>query len=188
MRVRIVLRSRDKGVAGVPFLSPLPVSVRSAVLFPGFAESTSVRVFADGWSREVEDYEPQLVAAPLTGLRLIAARVAAGRISLDSLDSAVVAFTGSNQPCLSESDRDFFWRVFQVPLFEQFVNSEGRVLAAECDAHQGLHLLKAEADLAGFGGRIETALCPCGKPGPRLFGEREAAEQPRAAYRAAAGR
>ena len=178
MRIRIVWKPRTRAGAGVPFLSPLPVPVRSAVLSPGFAATSSVRVFGDGWSREVEDYGPRLLAAPLTELRHIAARAAMRRISLPSLDCAVVAFTGAGHPALTLSDRDFFWRLFQVPLFEQFLGPEGRALAAECDAHVGLHILTETAALAGFAGLIETAPCPCGRPGPRVIGVRDSARRP----------
>lgn len=188
MRVRIVLSPNNRSGAAAEFLSPLPVPVRAAVLLAGFAETTAVRVFPDGWSREVEQYEPQLLAAPLAALRLIAARAASRRIWLGSLDSAVVAFTGPSEPCLTEGDRDFFWRVFQVPLFEQYLDAAGRLLAAECDAHQGLHLRRRGTAVADLDGRIETAPCPCGRPGPRLFRPRDTAAPARAAMRAAAGR
>lgn len=174
MRVRIVLKRRVRARREIAFQSPLPVSVRTAVLRPGFAESPSVRVFPGGWSREVEAYRPELVAAPLTELRYLAAWAAMRRIEMSSLDCALVVFTGDGQPCLTDADRDLFWRVFQVPLFEQYLDSAGRLAAAECDAHLGLHLLAAEFPFNGREGFVESAPCPCGRAGPRVLGLREA--------------
>ena len=168
MRIRILLGRRSRVGDGKPFLSPIPVSVRTAVLSPGFAETDWVHVFADGWSREVEELEPELLAAPLLELRRVAARADERRIALPSLGYAVVAFTSAGQPPLADRDRDFFWRVFQVPLFEQFLSPTGQTLAAECDAHQGLHILPGHAGFTGFPGIMETARCSCGQPGARI--------------------
>lgn len=187
MRIRILLGRRSRAGDGEPFLSPIPVSVRAAVLSPGFAETDWVRVFADGWSREVEEFEPELLAAPLTELRRVAARAAERRIALPSLGYAVVAFTGAGQPPLTDRDRDFFWRVFQVPLFEQFLSPSGQTLAAECDAHQGLHILPGRAGFTGFAGAIETARCPCGQPGVRIVSLGDAAPPRPQVMAAAAG-
>lgn len=175
MRVRLVVRWNPRTRGGETFLSPMPVPVRSAVLFPGFAETDWVRVFADGWSREVAEFRPELLAAPLTELRRVAARAASRRIALPSLSHAVVVFTGASQPSLTAGDRDFFWRVFQVPLFEQFLGAAGETLAIECDAHEGLHVLPGRANASELAGSIEIACCPCGKPGGRLFLPRPAA-------------
>jgi hypothetical protein len=174
MRVRLVWKPGTRPPAGERFLSPLPVPVRAAVLAPGFAGSDWVRVFPDGWSREVEEFRPELLAAPLTELRRIAARAGARRIALPSLDYAVVVFTGAGQPELAGSDRDFFWRVFQVPLFEQYLSASGRTLAVECDAHDGLHILPGRLGSAELPRTLETAPCPCGQPGPRLITQRPA--------------
>jgi hypothetical protein len=84
----------------IAFQSPLPGSVRAAVLRPGFAGGASVRVFPGGWSREVEAYRPELLAAPLTELRYLAAWAGMRRIEVSSLDCALVVFTGDGQPCL----------------------------------------------------------------------------------------
>jgi hypothetical protein len=174
MRVRIRWKHRPVAGGGEAFLSPMPVPVRAAVLAPGFAGTAWVRVFPDGWSREVEDFKPELLAAPLVELRRIAARVSARRAALPLLDYAVVAFTGAGQPALGEGDRDFFWQMFQVPLFEQYLSASGRTLAVECDAHDGLHILPSRQNSAELPRLVETARCPCGQPGPRLFSQRPA--------------
>jgi hypothetical protein len=175
MLIHIPWKRRPGAGGGEVFQSPLPVPVRAAVLAPGFAGTEWVRVFPDGWSREVEDFKPELLAAPVSELRRIAARVSTRRVALPSLDYAVVAFTGAGQPLLGDGDRDFLWRVFQVPVFEQYLSASGRTLAVECDAHDGLHIVPWREDSAELPRLVETTRCPCGQPGPRLFGQRPAA-------------
>ncbi len=187
MRVRIVLGRPRRASGGNPFLSPLPVPVRAAVLSPGFAETRWVRVFPGGWGRDVEQYRPELVAATLTDLRRMAALTAMGRIDLSSLDCALVAFTGNHRPCLTDADRNLFWRVFEIPLFEQFLDSKGRVVAAECDAHEGLHILTRGFLFYGRESEIDPAPCRCGRPGPRIVGLREKVRTRVHAVAAAAG-
>ncbi len=188
MRVRLVFGWRARPDGKRRFLSPMPEPVRAAVLAPGFRETNFVRVFDEGWSREVEAWGPEVLAATAPKLRRVAARVATRRARLDSLTHAIVAFTRAGDPCLAEADRDYFWRVFQVPLFEQVLDAEGRTVAAECDAHQGLHVLRADADWGSAEGLIENGRCACGRRGLRLAVVRpERVEHPRARV-AAVGR
>jgi len=65
---------------------------------------------------------------------------------------------------LSDSDRDALWERFQVPAFALLLDRKRRVLAFECEAQSGLHVVPrypiASAD---------TALCECGRPGHKLY-------------------
>jgi hypothetical protein len=108
------------------------------------------------------------VAATAVLLRQLAEAVEAGAATLPPVDAAVIVLTGICHGELSALERDLFWRVFQVPVFEQFVSAEGRILAMECDAHQGLHLLDSDAPLPGYRAFLETEPCGCGNPHPRL--------------------
>jgi hypothetical protein len=51
-----------------------------------------------------------------------------------------------------------------VPIFEQYLSPKNRLLASECDAHQGLHVVSG---CEGF--RLEHDTCACGNPAPRLI-------------------
>jgi hypothetical protein len=66
---------------------------------------------------------------------------------------------------LGEEDRDFIWNTFGVPVFEYLLDGDGRILARECEAHEGLHIERLpesrEVEM------IEEA-CACGTPGARL--------------------
>lgn len=140
-----------------------------------------------------------ILAAPVGELR----RLAEGP---KPHDYPAVAFTGVRHGALTQADRDLIWRAFRVPVFEQFRGLHGELLAEECDAHEGLHVIGEAAVfetrgkelvatsllalrtpvlrvLTGFTGEIEKGLCPCGRPGERLL---NVAAKP-LAMRAAAG-
>jgi hypothetical protein len=104
---------------------------------------------------------------------------------------AVAAFSGIDAGVLTGAQRDELWKKYQVPVFEQFLGTDGRVVAAECEAHAGLHIrpdaavvqsvdneivltsLTDEAAPAlrvrsGLSGTIDSETCECGRAEPRL--------------------
>ena len=93
----------------------------------------------------------------------------------------MVAFTGARHGFLDDDDRDRLWRRFAMPVFEQLVDDEGRVVASECEAHAGLHIytpirhVLSEGEIlldgrpSGIAARESSGLCGCGRIGPRLL-------------------
>ena len=74
-----------------------------------------------------------------------------------------IVFTYGGEADLSDDDRDMFWEAFGVPVFEQYLGRGNELLAVECDAHTGLHLVGDFENLnRGRKG------CACGSPNPRL--------------------
>jgi hypothetical protein len=110
----------------------------------------------------------RVLAGTVPLLRSLAEAVESGSLTLPPVEAAIVAFTGICHGELTVLERDLFWRVFQVPVFEQFLSPDGRVLAMECDAHGGLHLLDPDAPLPGFRAFLDTSPCGCGNSQPRL--------------------
>lgn len=107
-------------------------------------------------------------------------------------DHAVAAFSGIDAGLLTSDQRDDLWKTYQVPLFEQFLGTDGRVIAAECEVHDGLHIRPDAAVVqsvndelvitsltdeespalrvrSGLTGTIETEACECGRVAPRLI-------------------
>jgi hypothetical protein len=86
---------------------------------------------------------------------------------------------------ITDAERDRFWRVFGVPLFEQIVDRSCRAIAKECEAHDGLHidseLASDEFELKGY--RLDESPCGCGSKTLRL----RAVAQPELEQAAAAG-
>ena len=110
----------------------------------------------------------RVIASTPAVLRALAEAAVSGRMKLPAVEAAVVAFTGIGHGGLTELERDLFWRVFQVPVFEQLLAPDGRVMAMECDAHDGLHLLDEDAPLEGYRALLDHTPCGCGNAQPRL--------------------
>lgn len=138
-------------------MDPTP---RTAILAPGFQETKLVRVFPAGWTEEAARFHPSSIAGPAEQLRRLTER------GLE-LKHAVVAFTYQGQAALSEDDRDLFWESFGVPVFEQHLGAGNELLAMECEAHAGLHVLR------DFGeSQLDRNSCVCGNPAPRFHRRR----------------
>jgi len=83
-------------------------------------------------------------------------------------ERAVFALKGAAQPFLTGREREALWALFQVPIYTLLVNGRGAVMAFECEAQDGLHLRDGYLEGVLFG-RVESKLCECGRPGPRLM-------------------
>ena len=142
---------------GAHFIHPCDPAGRTAILAPGFRESRLVRIFPHGWNQRAKRFEPGSVAGPLEQLRRLA------RDAVWQLEQAVVVFTYAAAPGISPSDREAFWRAFGVPVFEQYLSPKNRLLATECDAHSGLHVVTGCEAFP-----LEHDVCACGNPAPRL--------------------
>ena len=149
----INFRRREKGAT---FLHPMEPMPRTAILAAGFQETKLVRVFAEGWCREAEAFRPASLAGPVERLRRVA------RLGV-RLTHAVVVFTYDGQDGVSDADRKLFWDAFGVPVFEQCLGAGNEVLAMECDAHAGVHMVGDFGRLRG-----DRNSCACGNPAPRL--------------------
>lgn len=115
------------------------------------------RVFAGGWSAAAARYAPEAAAGTREQLLHVDAK----------LTRAVVVLARPGDVLLTSSDRDVLWRRFRVPVFEQIIGREGVLLAAECEAHDGLHVEGAAGDWTSAY-RMEISPCACGKKAPRL--------------------
>jgi hypothetical protein len=143
---------------GVAFRYPLDPAPRTAVLIPCFRSFGAVRVFGDGWNDDAVTFAPQAIAATLPQLDALAGVV--------RITHAIVVFRREWQPRLAEPERERLWRAFQVPAFEQIIGEDGTLFAAECEAHNGLHLESKKFPAGDH--EIDREPCGCGKTTPRL--------------------
>ncbi len=67
---------------------------------------------------------------------------------------------------MTEADRENLWSAFRVPVFEQVIGKSGKLLAAECEAHDGLHI--ASPALPLHRESLDDSPCPCGRKTPRI--------------------
>jgi len=176
------------------FHSPLEHTPKTAVLMSGFEQTSSVKpISQNNWAQGLRRFGASALAAPISVLREIAATIDRGQQEAGSLKHFVVSFTGGHQGEMRDEDREQFWRVFQVPVFEQRVGFDGRVVAYECEAHDGLHVMPegaafeetAEAELlmtsltdlryptlrvgTRIARSIEHECCGCGNAAARLI-------------------
>lgn len=140
---------------------PIPPAPPTAVLVDGFRSAGNTRVFENGWTAEALDFAPAAIAA--TPAQLDALRTT----PIPSLRNAIIALVRPGEPALSDQDREQLWRAFRVPVFEQRIDESCRLLAAECEAHDGLHIESPDVPPRP-GETLETAPCGCGRITPRL--------------------
>ena len=155
-------RLRRKSVFRYP-MDPVPRTAVLAACFrqPSLRPNYPVRVFPEGWSEEVSAFAPAAIAAPREQLLGLAAAD-----QPPMLTHAVIALESRGDPLLSTAERAWMWRAFRVPVFEQIVEPDGELLAAECEAHDGLHIEIPGLSWDGY--HVEMSPCGCGRKTPRL--------------------
>lgn len=142
------------------FVYPVLPAPPTAVLEPWFRSCRAIRVFDQGWCAEAAAYRPAAIAATWRNLEGLLT------VKIESLTHAVIVLARPGDDLLTAQRRERLWRAFRVPVFEQIIGERGVLLAAECEAHDGLHIESARFDP---GNRpIETAPCGCGRTAPRL--------------------
>jgi len=154
MTVRI--RRPNRLQTGARFVHPLEPAPRTAVLAGGFEETKLVRVFPHGWNADAARFAPTSLAGPLEQLRR------AAYLGAD-LAHSVVAFTYQGGDGLTPADRESLWNAFGVPVFEEYLGRDNQLLAVECDAHCGPHVI---ADCGSL--ELDHDPCACGNEAPRL--------------------
>ena len=142
-------------------ISPVP---RTAVLVPWFRSSRRlagpVRLFPDGWKPEAAAFAPAAVAGTVEQIRALA------QVRISSLTHALIVLARPGGARLTENDRERLWQDFRLPVFEQIIGSSGDLLAAECEAHDGLHVESPDLPLGQE--TVDTSPCPCGRRTPRI--------------------
>ncbi len=103
---------------------------------------------------------PQPLPAPLEQLNALA------REGIPSLTHSIIILSRPEQPRMTDADREGLWWAFRVPVFEQVIGKFGKLLAAECEAHDGLHVVSPALSLHEES--LDDSLCPCGRKSPRI--------------------
>ena len=156
---------------------PVHPAPRTAVLVPWFNESVltnrPVRVFPHGWSVDAAAFAPAAVAGTLEQMNALA------RDGIPSLTHAVIIVSRPELPRMTDADRESLWWAFRVPVFEQVIGKSGKLLAAECEAHDGLHV--ASPLLSLHGEPVDESPCPCGRKTSRIGVARRATLERRVA-------
>jgi hypothetical protein len=135
------------------------------VLVPLVRARAQVRVFPQGWRPDAEAFQPAALAGEWAQFEALLGR------DIPSLTHAIIVLSRDTGELLNEGQRKDLWRAFRVPVFEQILAGNGSLLAAECEAHDGLHV--ESPDLAVKAGCVEAITlalepCGCGKTAERL--------------------
>jgi hypothetical protein len=148
--IRLVVKIRYPWLLCPRFVYPLKAMPRIAVLRRGLNLRRPARYFdADepGFESRLKNFNPAALAGSMAQLRRLGRTV--------RLTHAVIVFSDAGGPILTNSDRDWLWTTFRVPVFEQLLTRAGALAAYECEAHDGLHWVGEAA------GR-SPAVCGCG--------------------------
>lgn len=146
----------------------------------------SALLFSSPRWHHLNTFGPQILAGSAADLHRFATQAQLGLRELPSLDHGVVVLTECGAQPATADFRDLIWRTFGVPVYELFLDLEGKLIASECEAHDGWHLESAATAVylfngelildrrvyalrTGLTGYVETALCPCGRSNPRLI-------------------
>jgi hypothetical protein len=151
--MRLIIRPNSNGAK---FVHPSDPAPRTAVLAADFRYTKLTRVFPQGWNQRAARFAPAALAGPFVELFRAAQSGA-------HVEHSVVVFTYPGDPGLSPSERDWLWDAFGVPVFEQYLGPHSELVASECDAHAGLHVMNGHEDLD-----LEYDVCACGNRAPRI--------------------
>ncbi|MBV8867341.1 MAG: hypothetical protein JO210_18230 [Acidobacteriaceae bacterium] len=166
----------------LPLASTSELNAAQISVLPEFE---SVQPFRRERWAELEAFQPRVLVGYGFDLQKLADKVKTEEMQLRSVDRAIAALTDCGSSPISDALRDHLWRTFGVPVYELIVAPGCRLLACECEAHDGWHvqegaqayLVKGElvydapplrCAYTGFTGNIETQLCECGRKTARL--------------------
>lgn len=121
-------------------------------------------MFAEGWCEAAARFAPQAIAGRLAQVDALPLRV--------SVSHAIIVIGRWEEARVTEADLERLWSRFRVPLFEQVVGESGELLAAECEAHCGLHMEDGTEPVGA--GNIDQVICGCGKTSARWVPAEEA--------------
>jgi hypothetical protein len=165
---------------------PLPISARTRVAsLSQFSLGTGERrsFHQDQW-QELEEFGPNIIIGSFSQLKEIVGLSDAGTLDLESLDIGLLVTTEFGAETLRDIDRVILWQAFGIPVYETIVSLDRRLIACECEAHEGWHL-ESGISLVNSQGTLtlherkrkplcmlagmETGNCPCGRKEPRII-------------------
>jgi len=144
---------------------PLYPAPRVAVLGLELDGPSGVRCLTQWTADELARLRPQALAGWWNDLSEVARSVLAGELELPDLQYPILVFERASVAPLPPRVHDLLWEWFRVPTFEQIRAGSGELLAYECAARNGFHLLPG-VDAASLGLERAPVPCPCGAPSP----------------------
>lgn len=161
---------------------PLAVHGRVALVDAGFRAEPGMHACTSGDQRGLAKFGPESMVLPVQTAVAFAQQKLNGSLELPSLKSAIVVLTSldaGEAGLLTGRHRDLLWRAFELPVFEQLRGPDGRIIARECEVHDGLHMeaaslgarhgeLMLEGRATGCAAEVTHEHCDCGLTLPRM--------------------
>jgi hypothetical protein len=138
-------------------LDPLP---RIAVLGLVVAQPPGVFCFPEWSVRQLEMSRPETLAGSYRDLILVAELGDRGILQLPPLTRPLLVLSRAEEGPLTSVQQESLWRHLRMPFYEQLRDECGKLLAYDCDAHEGFHVVShavAEYAIEAYHGP-----CPCG--------------------------
>ncbi len=174
-------------------LLPFPASHDARIAQVGdFPILTGPTWFHIEWWDALRKLQLDVLAGPRDALRRLAELTTRHGIDM-ALGRALFSITRVGERPLSDPARDQLWNAFGVPVYELYVSGNGIVLASECEAHDGWHVIPETARISklagephlvlnrrepngsefqaigmGFTADVTTEVCDCGQTTPRV--------------------
>jgi hypothetical protein len=166
---------------------PLPTAANLRIAQIGqTAWFDGVRAFPAGSWTDLESFRPRVLVGAASDLQRAAEQANQHAIELSSVDHAVLVLTSCGDQPLTDIVRVVLWQTFGVPVYELFIGPRTELLASECEAHDGWHVV-AGADFSfsngelmlersgrahvrtGLTAHLESEPCACGRQSMRLM-------------------
>jgi hypothetical protein len=168
------------------FPLPLDAGLRIAQFSSGNVLFGDARPISSTDYATLQTFDPQLIIGSSLDLETLARKVGEGSVTLRSLTHALYVITTCYDMPLRDSARVLLWQTFGVPIFEVLLAGDGLPIAAECDAHEGWHVVdgvtfwyesedlwfrrkRSLGQSTGLTATIENSRCGCGQTGQRLL-------------------
>lgn len=145
----------------------------------------SAELFPPGRWRTLGTARPNALAGSGSDLHRLTERMDLGTIQLNSVDRFILVLTELGDRPINDVARVILWQRFGVPVYELYLDHNERVLAYECEAHEGWHTMPGARFAITAGelmydngeARVRTGLkrvvdsspCECGRPGSRIL-------------------
>jgi hypothetical protein len=149
---------------------PVPVTPRVALLRANLGHGRPVRYFDDrshDYLHRIAAFRPESFAGSLEQLRRIGRELEHDLLRTFNIRAIVILAPVDAVP-VTQAERDELWSIFQAPAFEQRLANDGELVAAECEAHEGLHVTGSFNADAPAGAILDLAPCGCGQTSPRI--------------------
>lgn len=151
----------------------------SATVFAG------ARAFPPERWTTLEGFAPNVLAGSVAQLKRLLDRIRLRTVPATVVDHSIFVVTQLGDTPLTSRFRDRLWEQFRVPVYEMYLDGDARLLAYECEAQEGWHILRdvrfvrsgdelllergGEVTRTGLNWVIEEAACCCGRPERRLL-------------------